>query len=172
MHVEDLLDRLQAVRRSGRGYIARCPAHDDRSPSLSIREGERGLLVKCWTGCTLNEITSALSIKVRDLFYDADRSGQRLRQPVRLRPMNHAWRKVAGEFNDRALDLRLRAERILEAAVGLNPSGWNDQDLDVAMRAVGQAYANIEWADVLGDVAYLIRARGLASERARERKAA
>jgi putative DNA primase/helicase len=39
---------------------ARCPVHDDRSPSLSIRDGERALLIKCHTGCARLEIVNAL----------------------------------------------------------------------------------------------------------------
>jgi hypothetical protein len=42
MNVEAILARLQAVRRSGRGWVAHCPAHEDRSPSLSVREGWDG----------------------------------------------------------------------------------------------------------------------------------
>ena len=59
MTVEDLLSRLEAVHRTSQGYMARCPAHGDTSPSLAIKEGERGLLVKCWAGCTLDEISVA-----------------------------------------------------------------------------------------------------------------
>jgi hypothetical protein len=39
-------------RRAGDGWMARCPAHDDREPSLSIRQGEDGkVLVRCDAGC-------------------------------------------------------------------------------------------------------------------------
>lgn len=48
-------------RRSGAGWIARCPAHDDRNPSLSIAEGKDGrLLLKCFRGCTFEEVIAAL----------------------------------------------------------------------------------------------------------------
>ena len=44
MTAATILDRLDGVRPTGDGrWIARCPAHDDRSPSLSIREAERRL---------------------------------------------------------------------------------------------------------------------------------
>jgi putative DNA primase/helicase len=39
---------------------ARCPAHDDRSPSLSIRDGENAPLLKCHRGCDRLEIIAAL----------------------------------------------------------------------------------------------------------------
>src|SRR5438132_8660441 len=72
MTIDELLSRLDGVRKSGRGYMTRCPAHDDRSPSLSVREGERGLLVTCFAGCSLADICAALGMSPAQLFYDAD----------------------------------------------------------------------------------------------------
>jgi hypothetical protein len=51
-------------RIGGRWYgsygAARCPAHDDRDPSLSIRDGERSVLFKCHAGCDSRDIIAAL----------------------------------------------------------------------------------------------------------------
>ena len=48
-------------RKSGRGWIACCPAHDDRRPSLSIRDGDDGkLLVYCHAGCGQEDVIAAL----------------------------------------------------------------------------------------------------------------
>jgi hypothetical protein len=38
--IDDVLNRLADVKRSGGGYIARCPAHENRTPSLSIAESD------------------------------------------------------------------------------------------------------------------------------------
>ena len=66
--VENLVSRLQA-KRSGAGWIANCPAHEDRRPSLSISEGKDGcVLLKCHAGCDLDAILSALGITKKDLF--------------------------------------------------------------------------------------------------------
>lgn len=47
--------------RNGEGWLVRCPAHDDRHPSLSIRDGENGrVLVKCHAGCSFEVIRDAL----------------------------------------------------------------------------------------------------------------
>jgi hypothetical protein len=54
---------LGGKRRRGPGgnYQARCPAHDDRHPSLSIRNGDDGrLLLHCFAECTFFEIVAAL----------------------------------------------------------------------------------------------------------------
>ena len=47
-------------RKSGNGYIARCPAHADRSPSLSIRDADGRVLVHCFGGCTQDDVIEAL----------------------------------------------------------------------------------------------------------------
>ena len=40
--LRDVLAKVQGVKKSGNGYKARCPAHDDRTPSLTIAEGDDG----------------------------------------------------------------------------------------------------------------------------------
>jgi hypothetical protein len=48
-------------RRAGAGWMARCPAHDDREPSLSIRRGEDGkVLVRCHAGCEQATVIAVL----------------------------------------------------------------------------------------------------------------
>jgi hypothetical protein len=67
--VDELLDRLERVRKTRRGWTARCPAHEDRNPSLSVAEGDDGrVLLRCWTGCTVDKITAALGLELADLF--------------------------------------------------------------------------------------------------------
>ena len=62
--VENLLNRLDAVKQTGRHtWIARCPAHDDKTPSLSIREIDDGrLLVHCFGGCAVDSVLSAVEL--------------------------------------------------------------------------------------------------------------
>ena len=49
------------ARRSGKGWIAKCPCHDDRTESLSVTEGEDGrLLLNCFAGCKFDDIRVAL----------------------------------------------------------------------------------------------------------------
>ena len=47
---------VDGSRRSGTGYVAHCPAHDDKHESLSFTDGDRGLVVKCHAGCTADAI--------------------------------------------------------------------------------------------------------------------
>jgi len=74
---EELLERLEGVRKSGSGWIACCPSHSDRKPSLSIREGDDDrVLLHCWAGCTTADILAALRLQWSDLF-PARQSGRR-----------------------------------------------------------------------------------------------
>lgn len=69
---ERLIERLANVRKNGGGWTACCPAHDDRRPSLSIREGDDGrLLLKCHSGCAFEEILRAVDLEPRDLYPEA-----------------------------------------------------------------------------------------------------
>ena len=46
---------------TGRSGVCRCPAHDDRTPSLSVAEGHDGrLLLRCFTGCSFEDVVAAL----------------------------------------------------------------------------------------------------------------
>jgi hypothetical protein len=67
---DKLLPLLDGVRRTGadRG-IARCPAHEDRHPSMSWREADDGrLLIKCWGGCSADAIVHGVGLEMHDLF--------------------------------------------------------------------------------------------------------
>lgn len=58
-------------KRSGAGFRALCPAHEDRNPSLSVSEGSDGrALVRCHAGCGVGDIAGALGLEVADLFAD------------------------------------------------------------------------------------------------------
>jgi len=60
---EEILSRLQKVRKSGSGWTAKCPAHEDRNASLSVTITESGrLLAHCFAGCTFDDIREALGL--------------------------------------------------------------------------------------------------------------
>ena len=64
-----LLDRLSGVRPTGTGrWITRCPAHEDRSPGLSIRDIDDRVLVHCFSGCSVGDVLSAVGLTLADLY--------------------------------------------------------------------------------------------------------
>ena len=62
---------LLSPRQKGRGFVAKCPAHDDKSPSLNVDEADGKVLLKCQAGCDTRDVVSALGLSMTDLF-DAD----------------------------------------------------------------------------------------------------
>lgn len=62
--IDQILSGLEKVRRTGpNNWIACCPAHDDRSPSLTIHAAEDGrILAHCHGGCSFEEIKDALGL--------------------------------------------------------------------------------------------------------------
>lgn len=69
-NIEKLLDQLEGLKQSVPGkWIARCPAHEDRSPSLAIRELPDGrILLHDFGGCDTEAILEALQLQFSDLF--------------------------------------------------------------------------------------------------------
>src|SRR5947208_418215 len=67
--VQNVLDRLKGVRQTPAGWVACCPAHEDRTPSLSVGQGDDGrVLLTCHAGCDLQAIVSSLGLEMKDLF--------------------------------------------------------------------------------------------------------
>ncbi|WP_337157957.1 virulence-associated protein E [Pseudomonas putida] len=68
--LDKVLNRLDKVKSAGANkWKACCPAHNDKNPSLAISETSDGtVLLKCWAGCTAQDIVSAIGLELRDLF--------------------------------------------------------------------------------------------------------
>lgn len=71
--LDRLLGRLEAVAPNGTGWMARCPAHDDRNPSLSVTLGQNGGgLLHCFAGCTTDSVLAKLNLSMSDLMPAGD----------------------------------------------------------------------------------------------------
>ncbi len=68
----ETLAKALGGRKVGQGWTARCPAHDDREPSLSIRDADGKVLVRCHAGCDQRDVIAAL--KARGLWDGKERS--------------------------------------------------------------------------------------------------
>ena len=68
-NIETLLSRLEKVKPNGNGkYLACCPAHNDKSPSLGIKQDDNGkILIHCFSGCPVSDIVSAVGMQLSDL---------------------------------------------------------------------------------------------------------
>jgi hypothetical protein len=70
MSATELISRLKKVRATGKGtWTACCPAHNDNSPSLAVRETEDGrVLIHCFGGCDVESILDSVGLTFDDLF--------------------------------------------------------------------------------------------------------
>lgn len=113
MGIKNILALLKNVKQDGNGYMACCPAHDDRKASLSISTGDDGrILIYCHAGCCVEDIIAAMGIEMKDLFpqtakkskreiecvYDyKDANGKLIYQAVRFKPKSFAQRQPDGK---------------------------------------------------------------------------
>lgn len=87
MTTDALLGRLERVRKTGNGrWVAQCPAHDDKGPSLSVREVDDGrVLIHCFAGCETQGVLGAVGLTFEDLFPERRGNGS---APRERRPFN------------------------------------------------------------------------------------
>ena len=112
MTATQLLDRLEASRATGSGrWVAKCPAHEDRSPSLSVRELDDGtVLVKCFAGCGATDVVAAVGLELRDLYP---------KRPVEhRRKASRAWLDARDVLNCIALECEVIAITASDLASG------------------------------------------------------
>jgi twinkle protein len=74
MTIETFLSRLESVKQTrahAADWLARCPAHNDHTPSLHVSMGDdRRILIRCFAGCDQAQIVEKMGLSLRDLFSD------------------------------------------------------------------------------------------------------
>ena len=134
--LEALLDGLEHVRKTGRGFAASCPAHQDKDPSLSVVADDRGIALYCFAGCSVESILAAKNWTWADLFFDD--------KPSKAKPRRRDWRAI--ELESFACAVRLQHEpKTLEKlrfgrgwaakALQLLGVGWDGSRLTLPVRA-------------------------------------
>lgn len=99
--IERVLAQFPDAKRCGAGWMAQCPAHDDRRPSLAITEGEDGrVLIHCHAGCPPEEVCAAVGLCMADLM-PTDDTLCRDRGRVKVKPDAYASSKDAVAALDR-----------------------------------------------------------------------
>ena len=109
MNLTDLIKGLNA-RRAGSQWMAACPAHDDRNPSLAIREDEGTILLRCHAGCSQADVIAALEARglwqvahttkpvkrILSIYGYTDEHGELLYEVVRFEPKDFRQRRPDG----------------------------------------------------------------------------
>ncbi|MGD9561993.1 MAG: hypothetical protein AB7F88_07215 [Pyrinomonadaceae bacterium] len=111
--LEKILAKLHGVVKNRSGYMAICPSHEDKEPSLSVSAGMDGItLLYCHGGCDIESILTALGMRMKDLYdnvetepknkiaatYDyRDEAGRVLFQTVRMESKKFYQRRPNGK---------------------------------------------------------------------------
>lgn len=67
--LEVVLQHLSGVVKAGKSFKALCPAHADKTPSLSVATGDDGrVLLHCFSGCSVESVVTAAGLAMTDLF--------------------------------------------------------------------------------------------------------
>ena len=142
---------LPHVKQRGSRYSAICPAHADRTPSLSVSDGDKGVLLKCWARCTVEEICRSLGIEQRDLFFDAlDTDPQRRREAIEQRERQNQERERKAYQDGALIDALREAEYFVRSRQRLDISTWSDEQLDAELNSLADACHLLEHEDLDG----------------------
>ena len=112
MQISEVTKYFKNVKKTGQGYTALCPAHDDKTNSLSIGQGETGkLLLHCHAGCCLDDILKVAGLTTADIFPNEpkqerkieavypykDEKGKLLYEVIRYKPKGFSQRRPDGK---------------------------------------------------------------------------
>lgn len=134
MTIETLISRLDGVKETGQGkYVARCPAHEDRSPSLAITEtNDSKILVHCFAGCETEDVLAAVGLKFSDLM--PERVGN-----------EHCYKPMRMPFDARQVLEGIAHEVMVVAVIAdkyakLVGVGDDDERLTLAVSRINEAF--------------------------------
>lgn len=156
--VEILLAKLDRVRKAGDGWSACCPAHKDRSASLSIGIGADGrVLLHCFAGCHALDVVQAIGLTIADLFPERPRGtdSPEDRRRRRMAARQHQWASAIPLLEFESRIVLIAAGDIL---AGRPLSDGDAQRLRTAVERIEAARAELNPADVRGMLRDLERA--------------
>ena len=128
MSIDNILNRLDRVKETGNSkYLACCPAHDDRSPSLSIRETKDDqILLNCFAGCDPQSVLDALGLTFSDLYPE---------------PLGHRFKPSKQRVSAREILCSLDHESLVVAIIGadfINRKSLDDETWERLATAVNR----------------------------------
>lgn len=88
MSAKEIIERVEKCRRTGRGqWISLCPAHTDKSPSLSIGESDDGrTLVHCHGGCSALDVLTAIGLSWDALYPEDEKHYKSMMSHIHKKP--------------------------------------------------------------------------------------
>jgi hypothetical protein len=99
MTTDSLLALLDGVKPTGQGkWLAKCPSHEDRTASLSVRELNDGrTLIHCFAGCGVHEVVDSIGLRIDDLFPPRENTKFFIKRERRPFPATDILRAIAFE---------------------------------------------------------------------------
>lgn len=110
MTPDQIAARLDRAKQLSDGrWIARCPAHQDRMPSLSMSERDGTVLIKCHAGCDTGDILAAIGLRWADLFPDGDawRASEAAAISLSAHQLRKRWQPDPIAFERRILEVAI-----------------------------------------------------------------
>ncbi len=138
MSVSVILDRLDRVRKCGAGWIAKCPAHEDRTASLSLCERDGRTLIHCFAGCKSADVLAAVGLELADLFEKRDYKNLTYQQKSAIRETRRLpdWKAALNVMAHEGMVLRIAAACMRE---GKQPSDDLHSRLELAHNRITDA---------------------------------
>jgi hypothetical protein len=151
MRAAELADRIPGAVQFGEKWKACCPAHQDRRPSLTFKDGDKCVLLKCFAGCTLDAICQVLGLRPSDLFFDAiDSDPQRRKTAAQQRVRARQARERHAHQQGTVIDALREADYFIRSRQGMDISQWSHAQLDAELNALADAYTVLEHEDLDG----------------------
>ena len=147
----ELAERIPSAVQFGEKWKGCCPAHKDRSPSLTFKDGDKAILVKCFAGCALEEICQALSLRPSDLFFDAlNRDPRQRRIAAQQRERARQTSELHAHQQGALIDALREADYFIHSRRGLDILQWSHAHLDTELNVLADAYTLLEHEDIDG----------------------
>lgn len=141
MRAAELAEKIPGAVQFGEKWKACCPAHDDRRPSLTFKDGDKGVLLKCFAGCELDEICHALSLRPSDLFFDArDHDPQRRKALAKRQERQRQAREQQAHQQGKLIDALRESDYFVRSRSGIDISLWSHDRLESELNALADAY--------------------------------
>lgn len=131
MIADKLLSQLHKVKRTGReSWVACCPAHSDKTPSMTITEKDDGrVLLHCFAGCSVDSILGAVGLTFDDLYPERIPDPYAPNKPERV------------PFNPRDVLAAIATESLIVGIAGVqigNGEPLQDDDMERLLLAVSR----------------------------------
>jgi hypothetical protein len=157
--LERVLLLLKKVKRSGKGFTALCPAHDDRHASLHVAQGDDGrVLLNCFAGCSPGAIAAAVGLTMRDLFAETAQPGPPRRQSPAPFPVwieaDPAWKNIRHAARWLLVCLAADCWKVLDDAGSLGHAALSKEFCRRAGMARSAAFRN---ARLLADAGFIVK---------------